>query len=415
MAATFLSTFSVLKDHVKLKVAEDSAAIDNIVFRLHYRVTFLALLVGSLLVSARQYIGEHIRCIADSSINPHVIETYCFFTSTFTVVKHMNASYVNEGEIPHPGVGPIGKNDETVHHAYYQWVPFVLFFQALLFYLPHYIWRKTEGGRLKNLVSGLHVACLGLHETAMKVNDKYQVPSKDDVDQKIQKIRKAFIERIYINRTWSYYLTFCEILNFINVVTQIYLTNWFLGGAFMNLGKIIGDKSYSGRMEPLDIVFPKVTKCTFHKYGSSGTIQTHDALCVMALNIINEKIYTFLWYWFIILSFITLLGLIWRLITMVLHARSEAFNKILFSMACPGKYNPWNVVRVTREYHFGDWLFLYYIAKNLDNYVFKDLLERLAQDLENINQGQYYKTTYLDVEEYPLQEKSKTLDIETSS
>lgn len=74
-------------------------------------------------------------------------------------------------------------------------------------------------------------------------------------------------------------------------------------------------------------------------------------------------------------------------------------------MACPGKYNPWNVVRVTREYHFGDWLFLYYIAKNLDNYVFKDLLEKLAKDLDNINQGQYYKTTFLEVEEYPLQEK----------
>ncbi|XP_043669137.1 innexin inx7-like [Vespula pensylvanica] len=403
--ATFLSTFTVLKDHVKLKVAEDSAAIDNLVFRLHYRITFLALLMGSLLVSARQYIGEHIKCIADSSINSQVIETYCFFTSTFTVVKHMNASYVNGGEIPHPGVGPISKNDETVHHAYYQWVPFVLFFQALLFYLPHYIWRKAEGGRLKALVSGLHLACLGLHEKKMKVNDKYEVPSKDDVNKKIQKIRKAFIERIYINRTWSYYLSFCEILNFSNVLMQIYLTNWFLGGSFLGLGKIVTNNSYSGRMEPLDVVFPKVTKCTFHKYGSSGTIQTHDALCVMALNIINEKIYTFLWYWFIILFFVTMLGLIWRLITMILHSRSEMFNKVLFSMACPGKYNPWNVVRVTREYHFGDWLFLYYIAKNLDNYVFKDLLERLAQDLDKINQGEYYKTTFLEVEEYPLQEK----------
>lgn len=114
------------------------------------------------------------------------------------------------------------------------------------------------GGRLKTLVSGLHVACLGLHETTMKVNDKYEVPSKDDVNRKIQKIRKAFIERIYINRTWSYYLSFCEILNFINVVMQIYLTDWFLGGAFMGLGKIAADNSYSGRMEPLDIVFPKV-------------------------------------------------------------------------------------------------------------------------------------------------------------
>lgn len=42
-------------------------------------------------------------------------------------------------------------------------------------------------------------------------------------------------------------------------------------------------------------VFPRVTKCTFHKYGASGSIQKHDALCVLALNILNEKIYIFLW------------------------------------------------------------------------------------------------------------------------
>lgn len=65
----------------------------------------------------------------------------------------------------------------------------------------------------------------------------------------------------------------------------------------------------------------QVTKCIFHKYGPSGTIQNHDALCIMALNIINEKIYVFLWYWYIILSVITGLGLLWRLLTMVLHAR----------------------------------------------------------------------------------------------
>ncbi|KAK2584023.1 hypothetical protein KPH14_006479 [Odynerus spinipes] len=403
--ATVLTTFAVLKDHVKLKVTQDTAAIDNIVFRLHYRVTFLILLVSTLLVSARQFIGEHIRCIADTSVSTNVIETFCFFTSTFTVVKHMNASYVNKGEIPHPGVGPRSKDDEIVHHAYYQWVPFVLFFQALLFYLPHYLWRKTEGGRLKMLVSGLHMACLALHDTSMKINDGVQIPSKKDRDEKIQQIRTAFIQRLDINRTWSYYLGFCEVLNFVNVVMQIYLTDWFLGGAFLGLGKLASDDRYGGRMEPLDIVFPKVTKCTFHKYGSSGSIQTHDALCVMALNIVNEKIYTFLWYWFIILSGITFLGLVWRLLTMCLHARSIAFNKIVFSMACPGKYNPWNVIRVTREYHFGDWLFLYYIAKNLDNYVFKELLEKLAQDLDEIQEKRYRKAPYHGPEEYLLEER----------
>lgn len=36
--------------------------------------------------------------------------------------------------------------DENVqYHAYYQWVPFVLFGQAMMFYLPHLIWRRWEG------------------------------------------------------------------------------------------------------------------------------------------------------------------------------------------------------------------------------------------------------------------------------
>ena len=54
-------------------------------------------------------------------------------------------------------------------------------------------------------------------------------------------------------------------------------------------------------------VFPRVTKCTFHKYGSSGTIMKLDALCVLGLNIINEKIYITLWFWFIILAILTAL------------------------------------------------------------------------------------------------------------
>ena len=34
----------------------------------------------------------------------------------------------------------------------------------------------------------------------------------------------------------------------------------------------------------------QVSKCSFHKYGVSGTIEVHDALCVLPLNIINEKV-----------------------------------------------------------------------------------------------------------------------------
>ena len=30
-------------------------------------------------------------------------------------------------------------------------------------------------------------------------------------------------------------------------------------------------------MDPMSKVFPRVTKCTFQKYGPSGTVQNHDA------------------------------------------------------------------------------------------------------------------------------------------
>ena len=45
--------------------------------------------------------------------------------------------------------GPHKPGDERVYHAYYQWVPIVLFFQAICFYAPHWIWKQIEGGRLK--------------------------------------------------------------------------------------------------------------------------------------------------------------------------------------------------------------------------------------------------------------------------
>ncbi|EFN83093.1 innexin inx7 [Harpegnathos saltator] len=407
-ATTVFAAFSVLKDHVKFKVNQESVSIDNLVFRLHYRVTFLLLLVASILVSSRQFIGEHIRCIADAGVPSKVIETFCFFTSTYTVVKHLNSTAVQQGELPHLGVGPAGKDDPVIHHAYYQWVPFVLFFQALLFYMPHYLWRRMEGGRLKMLVSGLHMASLALSETELKVSDNLKVPSRGERDEKIQQIRIGFLNRLHLNRPWAYGLTFCEVMNFANVIMQIYLTDWFLGGAFLGLGQSVAEPVPKDETDPLDIVFPKVTKCIFHKFGPSGTIQKHDALCVMALNIVNEKIYTVLWFWFIVLAVVTGLGLLWRILTMILHARSTSFNKLVFSMACPGKFNPWNVLRVTHEYYFGDWLFLFYIAKNLDNYVFKELLQQLAEDLDSRRQLQHsdrYKILPLDVEEEMLKKR----------
>lgn len=80
-----LKTFEDIKKNFKLQPKEYT--IDNWVFKLHYRGTVLALLIATILVTSRQYIGEHIRCINDKGVPEHVMNTYCFFTTTFTVVS----------------------------------------------------------------------------------------------------------------------------------------------------------------------------------------------------------------------------------------------------------------------------------------------------------------------------------------
>merc|ERR1719309_1021056 len=58
-------------------------------------------------------------------------------------------------------------------------------------------------------------------------------------------------------------------------------------------------------------IFPRVTKCTFHKFGPSGRLMRRDALCVLPVNIINEKIYVFLWFWLLVLLAVTGLVLVY--------------------------------------------------------------------------------------------------------
>jgi len=45
--------------------------------------------------------------------------------------------------------GPDDETHEKEYHAYYQWVPLVLAFQAIMFYTPHFLWKVIEGGRMK--------------------------------------------------------------------------------------------------------------------------------------------------------------------------------------------------------------------------------------------------------------------------
>jgi hypothetical protein len=108
----------------------------------------------------------------------------------------------------------------------------------------------------------------------------------------------------------------CEILNFVNVVGNIYFINRFLNGVFLDYGtRVLGlsNEDQEERNDPMIEIFPRMTKCNLNYYGSSGTIQKVDALCLLPLNIVNEKIYIFLWFWLIFLAVVSGLALVYRI------------------------------------------------------------------------------------------------------
>ncbi len=79
------------------------------------------------------------------------------------------------------------------------------------------------------------------------------------------------------------------------------------------------------RIDPMATVFPRVTKCSYFKYGPSGTVQTHDAICVLPINIMNEKIFVLVWFWLIALTAVTVVSLFYHIFFLMTPALSKMY------------------------------------------------------------------------------------------
>jgi len=357
--------FGSVKGLIKL----DTICIDNNIFRLHYKATFIVLVTCSLLVTSRQYIGDPIDCIVEE-IPQNVMDTYCWIHSTYSVTNKVDGKIGSE--VAHAGVAPpAGDGSGRKYHKYYQWVCFTLFFQAILFYVPRYLWKAWEGGKLKMLVQDMNVPIID--------DDAKEDRTKILVDY--------FATHRHNHEFYAFKFFFCELLNFANVLGQIYFMDMFLGGEFTTYGSDVvrmSEMDPQDRTDPMARVFPKMTKCEFHKFGSSGTVEKLDALCVLPLNIINEKIYVFLWFWFVVVSLITGIQVIYRSIVLFSPKMREMLLRARSRLA-----PLYQVETICRRFKIGDWFLLYQLGKNIDPLIFKEFVGELHNRMESKDMDAY--------------------------
>ena len=107
----------------------------------------------------------------------------------------------------------------------------------------------------------------------------------------------------------------------------MFLMDKFFEGSFFTFGLEViafAERDQEDRLDPMIYIFPRMTKCTFHKFGASGEVEKHDALCILPLNIVNEKIYIFLWFWFLLLGVLSALVVVYRFV-IVISPRMRAY------------------------------------------------------------------------------------------
>eukprot|EP00096_Caligus_rogercresseyi_P002424 TRINITY_DN1454_c0_g1_i1.p1 TRINITY_DN1454_c0_g1~~TRINITY_DN1454_c0_g1_i1.p1 ORF type:complete len:365 (-),score=98.56 TRINITY_DN1454_c0_g1_i1:1841-2935(-) len=349
---------------IKARFRGAKADIDSPFFKLHYRTTATIMFISCILVTCNDFFGSTINCIS-GTIPGNVMNTYCWIMSTFTVPSTNAVSHGKE--YAHQGVQNYvpGETPKTFH-AYYQWVPFILFLQGVLFYFPHYLWKVFEDRKLDKVTKNLRGRTLSLEQRSK------------ECDGLIKYIEETF----HTHNFYAFKYFLCDFINLINVILQMYMVNRFLGGVFMAYGTDVlawSEADPETRTDPLQEVFPRITKCEFMIYGHSGTIEKHDAMCLLALNIINEKIFIFMWFWFIILAVVTSLYMLYVIAVISI----PSMRQYMLERNSKNLHSDSDMNILTDKAEMGDWFLIFLLSRNLDSVLFNDFIVRLANRLKN--------------------------------
>ncbi|XP_022214581.2 innexin inx6 [Drosophila obscura] len=358
------------------------------IFTLHSKCTIVILLTCTILLSAKQYFGEPILCISTSS-HKEYIQSYCWTMGTYILPTETNISTgLYLGGLPAAtdrnrsglhglmardvqmfariiaiaeGVGPEKRGvTKRLYLRYYQWVFMILLFQSLLFYLPSYLWKVWEGHRMTQLCCEVGGAII--------LEDTYRT--------RLQMLTKYFRSKFSsIHCCYAIKYTFCEMLNLLISILNFWLMDVVFNGFWQKyIHALAAIPVYDWQLWNMmtSRVFPKVAKCEMFVYGPSGSPSVLDILCVLPLNILNEKIFAVLYVWFLFIALLSGLNMLYRLILVCCcQLRLQLLRTHLRGM-------PKSHIReVLSTTGYGDWFVLMGVSINVNPTLFRELIEQL--------------------------------------
>ncbi|CAF3974962.1 unnamed protein product [Rotaria sordida] len=378
-----------------LSLADVRAKADDfLIDRLSYKFTSAVLCVFAVFCGVKSSYTVPIICWTPAQLRRYerAITAYCYANNTYYVPDDQRVpSTANE------------RYEGLI--IYYQWLPWIFAIQAFFFFLPKLIWHLALSGSRHDVKAIL--------DRASKL---YDVP-KFDKKKSLSKFREEKL--IYLNtqlfdredddiiihsrhhhnnRIFSYYLIICYIgvkcLYFLNCLFQISLIHLMIGtrpfgiNRFKHLkedtfethfiGQFI-NKISSGVSELIDTSsFPKRTLCDF-TFRELASNHAYTVECILPLNIIVEKIYVFLYLWFILLAFIIFIDFIkWigYLIHCLISSDKTRQHYVRTHLIDRTKYDPKDINDFANQHLTGNNYFLLkLLSKNISTFVVVDMLD----------------------------------------
>jgi hypothetical protein len=298
-----------------VKVPKKLRYDDDGVDRLHHRYTSVLLVVFAVLVTMQQYVGKPITCWVPAeftSSHTKFTNNLCWANNTYWRAFEEEIPKVHEGHL----------RREII---YYQWMPFVFLMQAFFFYVPCLVWRTFNSKAGVDSDNILETA--GTFQRAQKFasRDKTLRLLTMQIDrflcsprlrygwrQSIQHALRSAVCCLCGRRNGSYLLLlyiFTKLLFIANVFGQLFILNSLLRTEY-NLFGVEAVKNLLNEREFLnDAIFPKVTMCDVH-IRVLGNVQRYTLQCLFPINLYTERIYTFLWFWFVLVLAITFANLL---------------------------------------------------------------------------------------------------------
>ncbi|MFH4973949.1 hypothetical protein AB6A40_000658 [Gnathostoma spinigerum] len=283
------------------KVVKPQSVSDSVDY-LNYYCTSLLLALAALAISAKQYFGSPIQCWVPMEFRggwEKYTEDYCFIQNSYYV--------------PFDEQIPDELSERRDQLSYYRWVPIVLALQALCFFAPNYFWEmlyKQTAIRPRAIVNDAE-KCMNLQgdrrDSEVRSLAEY-IADTVAIFSPQHKRHKKDIHGSGKSATLLYLCT--KALYVANIIIQLWMMNHFLGGHYLYWGYETMMDVASGKVWQESPIFPRVIMCDF-EVRRLGNIQRHTVQCVIMMNMINEKLYLFLWFWLLFVLICTVLNFVY--------------------------------------------------------------------------------------------------------